>query len=107
MSNFQHPMPNGLAPGALLNIRRVIEEARQLDAAVTELRELCGAAVSRIQIGRRVIGWKDDQRIEEFDQRQLVKPRKARELIARFSRLAAVSQDHFHQIRTPPCLAVR
>jgi hypothetical protein len=58
MTNFQHPMPNGLAPGALLNIRRVIEEGRQFDAAVTELREMRGAAISGIQIGRRVIGRK-------------------------------------------------
>src|SRR5262249_59829073 len=44
---------------------------------------------------------------EEFDQRNLVKPRKTRELIARFSRLAAMSQDHFHQVYAAPVVAVR
>src|SRR5215510_12313069 len=60
---------------AILDIRRVVEEYRQLDAAMPELREERGAAVSRIQIGRRVIGRIDHQRVEEFDQRQLAKPR--------------------------------
>jgi hypothetical protein len=51
MTNFQHPMPNGLAPGALLNIRRVIEEGRQFDAAVRL--EIFSPRVAAAEFNRR------------------------------------------------------
>src|SRR5262245_22744338 len=94
-------------PTELFGIRWIVEEYAQLDTAVPELRKVRGATISGIQIGRRVIWRKDDQRVEEFDQRHLAVGREAREFIAGFLRLAAVPQNHFHEIDAAPVVAVR
>src|SRR5713101_4313522 len=46
-------------------IARIIEQDRQLDAAMAGLRKACRAAITRIEIGRRIIRRKKNQRIEK------------------------------------------
>jgi hypothetical protein len=58
--------PRGHAPKKnclLLGVRRIVEQHRQLDAAVPKLREIGNITISRVEVRRSIIRRKQDQRL--------------------------------------------
>src|SRR5262245_42194848 len=93
-------VPRPSPPGLFL-IRRIVEELRQLDAPVPELREAGRARIPRIEVGGRVVRWKQNERPQELQDRQALLGIEAIERIARPSGFAAVPQDDLRQVDAP------
>src|SRR5262249_28121005 len=83
----------GLFPSLL--VRRVVEQHRQLDAAVADLREERRRRVSGIQVRGRVVGWKEDQRTQELQDGLPLLVLERGEGVAGLLSLFAVAKDHF------------
>src|SRR5262249_61363596 len=92
-----------------LGVLRVVEQNRQLDTAMPDLREVSCGRVPWIQIGSCVIWWEQYQRAQEVQQVTsislvsvlLVLAEEVGECVSRRLGLATVAQDHLDQIVAP------
>lgn len=60
-------MPSRRFVGSL-RVARVVEQYPQLDAAMSKLRKVLGITVPRVEIGGRVIRWKQNQGVQKLQQ---------------------------------------
>lgn len=91
----------------LLRIRRIVEEHCELDAAVAELWKVRRTSISWIKIRCRIVGWEDNQRVQEGDQVILVLGLKPGIGIARCQRFAAMAQNYLVQVDTASIVSIR
>src|SRR5579859_2938044 len=52
----------------LFRVMRVVKQNGELDAAMTELREVGRRWIPRVQVRRGIVRWKKHQRVQEFEQ---------------------------------------
>lgn len=90
-----------------LDVGRIVEEDGELNASMSELWESVRMAVSRVKVGSCVVRWKDDQRIQELKDLELIARRQRGEGVALLLCLLSVPQDDFSKINATSVMSVR
>ncbi len=73
---------------------------------MAELRVAGGRRIAGIQVGSGVVGGKQDQALQEVDDRFLERGRQRLEPLARPERLTTVPQDHLAEVDAATVVAV-